>query len=278
MLKQLSGVLLIVGSIAHSEAQHAHIIVGAESTQQGAKLFFVNAFQYVTNSGYIIYLDKGDPLYPDLYQSAATFTSLPAGLWTGGPTLYAAEQGSYLEAEVISVSGPSGGTIGLWKEDEFATTTENLFTVPVGTTNGSNKFNVSEGITFPDPDPFGHIHGRRFTATKPGLYTIGFRLVDTSTAGVGGGPIHTPSDVTYFNFQAGLTISQAGFTNGNFMTKFGKQAGIYYYMETTTNLFSTNGWQTIAGPSYDLHADLHLLVDVTNAISGTRFFRIRSQE
>lgn len=241
----------------------------------GSKLFFVNAWQYVTNSGYILYLSEGDSLYPDLYQTATSFTALPAGLWTGGPTLYAAEQGAYLETEIVSVEGPEGGEIGLWQENDEATETHKLLSTYVGLTNGTQKFNLSEGVTFPDPDPFGHIHGRRFTANKPGLYTVGFRVIDTSTAGPGGGPIHIPSDVTYFNFQAGLTISTFGFTNQQFMARFGILAGTLYYLESTTNIANTNAWTTVAGPSTDLHSDLHLLLDqAPNAPS--KFYRVRA--
>lgn len=261
-----------------AEAQHAHIVAGAESTQPGSKLFFVNGFQYVTNSGYVLYLSEGDSLYPNEYQMATTFTALPAGLWTGGPTLYAAEQGSHIEAELLYVDGPKDGEISFWQEDEFATTTSKVFGAPVGTREGTNRFNLSEGITFPDPDPFGHIHGRRFSASKPGLYTVGFRLIDTSKAGPGGGPIHVPSDPTYFHFQAGLTISRQGFTNSQFGAVFGLKPGMLYYLETTTNVAATGSWVTVAGPMADLHSDLHQLVDPTNRMAGSRFYRIRGEE
>ena len=35
-----------------------------------------------------------------------------------------------------------------------------------------------------------------------GVYTVGFRALDTSVNGPGGGPIHVPSDVLYLNFYA----------------------------------------------------------------------------
>src|SRR5580765_819099 len=84
----------------NSWSQHAHVAAGAESKEQGSKLFFVNGASFVTSSGYVLYLEDGDPLYPDLYQSATTFTALPATLWTGGPVPFAAAQGSYLQLQV----------------------------------------------------------------------------------------------------------------------------------------------------------------------------------
>jgi hypothetical protein len=79
--------------------------------------------------------------------------------------------------------------------------TEITFTVPVGTTAGTNRFALSENDGTAGADPYGHIHGRMFSATVPGWYVAGFRLVDTGRNGPGGGPRHAPSDLAYFNFR-----------------------------------------------------------------------------
>ena len=130
-------------------------------------------------------MDATDPLYPGLFQTSASFTALPATLWTGGPTPYAASQGSHIEMILRSLDGPPDGELGFWEENEEATQTTRRFALPTGTRNGTNQFNLSEGITVPEYDPYGHIHGRRFTATQPGLYTLGVQLVDTSTLEIG---------------------------------------------------------------------------------------------
>ena len=74
-----------------------------------------------------------------------------------------------------------------WKEnDEFApTATDKIFSVPTGTLNGTHRFNLTQSPEEGgwESDPFGHFHGRRFTVNKPGLYTVGVQLIDTSKAG-----------------------------------------------------------------------------------------------
>jgi hypothetical protein len=255
------------------QAQHAHIAAGAESPTQGAKLFFVNGDSFVTNSGYVLYLNNQDPRYPGLYGNTAAFTSQPATLWTGGPAPNAAKPGAYLELEMVSVAGPSDGVVGVWQENEDAGTTTLKFSLPVGTTGSTNRFNLSEGVTQPELDPFGHIHGRIFTASKPGLYTIGVRIIDTSNAGVNGGPIHTPSDLFYLYFQAGLFISSISRTNNALTVQFGTQGYMSYYLEMNSSLGNTN-WAMLAGPVGNRRSELLFLTD-TNANSSPRFYRLR---
>src|SRR6185369_13991264 len=96
------------------------------------------------------FMSGNDPMYPGLYQSDATFVALPATLWTGGPAPNCAAQGAFIEAKVISLDGPDGGEIALWEENVDATQTTKRFSVPVGTSNGTNRFTVSEGVITPD--------------------------------------------------------------------------------------------------------------------------------
>src|SRR5262249_48799217 len=106
-----------------ASAQHVHLFSGAETSQQGGRLILVNRSSYDTNSNGGItpecfFMSSGDPLYPGLFGSDATFVALPATLWTGGPAPNCAAQGAYIEAQVISVSGPAGGEISFWEENE----------------------------------------------------------------------------------------------------------------------------------------------------------------
>ena len=256
-------------------SQHAHVAAGAQSKEQGSKLFFVNGESFVTNSGYVLFLEDGDPLYPHFYQSATTFTALPATLWTGGPVPSAAAQGSYLQVQVVSVAGPPGGSFGVWEENEDATATSLRFSVPTGTTAGNNLFNLSEGVTEPAPDPFGHIHGRRLSANKPGLYTVGFQILDTSTAGANGGPIHSPSDLFYMYLQAGLTISSSTKTNNVVSVTFGSQGSHTYFLERTSTIGDTNSWKEVAGPVGDSQSVLRTLTD-EKATNSMLFYRLRA--
>ena len=270
---------------AQAEAQHPHISAGAYEVFPGAPLVFVEGYLYDTNSYSGVYpaclfMAKNDPnvpLYPDLYQTDVSFTSRPGTIFTGGPALYAAEFGSYIQMIVRSVQGPPGGVIGFWKEnDEFeATSTANLFSVPVGTFNGTNQINLTQSPEEGgwESDPYGHVHGRRFTANKPGLYTVGFQLIDTSTAGPGGAPNHSPSDTNYFYFQAGLVLQLLEKTNTSVVLRFGLQGFKDYYLEMSPTVDGTN-WSTVFREAGANHSDLHTIVD-TNATNTARFYRVR---
>jgi hypothetical protein len=263
---------------ASARAQHIHIAAGAESGEQDARLFFSNGFLFDVNSyGGVtpacIYMEDNDPLYPGLYQTSASFIALPSSPWTGGPTPFAAQPGTHIEMIIRSVEGPAGGEIGFWVENEEATETRKQFVVRSGQSGSTNRFNLSEGVTFPEYDPFGHIHGRRFTATKSGLYTVGVQLIDTSTLGPGGGPFHSPSLTNYFYFQAGLQISQLSMTNGVFGVRFGSRGFQNYFLDATDSLPATE-WTTLGHIIGAAHSDLHWLED-PGATNAMRFYRIR---
>jgi hypothetical protein len=274
----------LLGSF-QADAQHAHINAGALETYPGSPLSFPNGYLWDTNSysgvyPACIFMVKDDPnvpLYPGLYQSDASFTSLPGTIFTGGPALYAAEPGTYIEMIVRSVQGPAGGVIGCWQEDdEFAaSSTMNLFSIPVGTLNSTNRFHLTQSPEQGgwEGDPYGHVHGRRFTANKSGLYTVGVQLIDTSRAGPGGTPNHNPSATNYFYFQAGLVVQLLKKTNNAAVLRFGLQGFKDYYLEASTNLGSTN-WITVGREAGASHSDLHTMIDA-NATNTARFYRVR---
>lgn len=270
--------LVFIGGGLSASAQHLHIVAGADSKEQNARLRFANGTTYdiYSNQGIApacFFMSSNLPaLYPNLYQTDVTFASLPGTLWTGGPAPGAAAPGAFLEAIVVSVQGPAGGVIGFWQEAEEAT--PNLrFSIPVGTANSTNRFEISEGVTFPELDPFGHIHGRRFTANRPGLYTLGFQLVDASTAGPTGGPIHTPSPISYFYFQAGVFINSMVKSNNTVTVQFGVNSFYDYDLEATTNLVSPK-WVSIYHVIGANHSDIHYFTDM-DATSASRFYRVR---
>lgn len=267
-------------------AQHIHISAGAYENSPGAPLQFIEGYLYDTNSYggvypacvFMVKDDPNAPFYPDLYQTDISFTSRPATIFTGGPALYAAEFGSYLELVVRTVQGPPGGTIGVWREDdEFEpTSSANLFSVPVGTSNGTNRINLTQSPAEGgwENDPYGHVHGRRFTANKPGLYVVGLQLVDTSRAGPGGLPNHSPSATNYFYFQAGLVAQLVKKTNHTAHIRFGLRGFKDYYLEANDQLGTTTNWLPVVYERGAAHSDIHTLVD-TNATNATRFYRIR---
>lgn len=262
-------VVLLGGTTAL--AQHAHINAGALSTGQNARLSFINGAGFVTNSGYLanlVYTNGGQ--YSNYFHGSISFTSLPATGNNGGPAFGHAAPGSYLQLQVVSVAGPADGSFGFWEEQDAMP----RFNVTVGSLDGTNLFNLSEGDGSPGSDPYGHVHGRRFTASKPGLYTVDFRILDTSTNGEGGGPIHTASDLFQLYFQAGFTIASLTKETNTAAVVFGAQPGTTFYLETTPTLGNTSLWSTVDGPLTGTNR-LQTLID-TNAADAARFYRIRA--
>jgi hypothetical protein len=273
-----SALWLVLGLCAtRARSQHIHLAAGAESAEVGSKLFFSNGFLYDTNSyGGVypacVFMSDEDPLYPGLYQSDVSFIALPATLWTGGPTPYAAELDAFIVMKMVSVQGPPGSEMVFWEENEEASQTRKVFTISSGTLDSTNRFNLSEGVTVPEPDPFGHIHGRRYTVNKPGLYTVGVQLIDTSKAGPGGGPVHSPSDTNYFYFQAGLHLTSLARTNDTMNVRFGTRGFKNYHLESSPIVTGTN-WTKVAEVPWANHSDLHILT-VTNRAEAA-FYRVR---
>jgi hypothetical protein len=245
-------------------------------------LWFVNGDLWDTNSygGYTqspacIYLQDNIPdLYPGWYQTVTTFAALPATIFNAGPSPYAAALGTYIELRFVSLQGPAGGSLSIWNEIDDPAHPAVMFTVPVGTTNGTNRYHLSEGDPFdPFSDPYGHIHGRRFALNPSGLYIVGLQLVDTSNHGPNGGPVQSPSAITYFYLQAGLHLSDFSRTNNVTVARFGLPGFTDYVLESSPAVNGTN-WAVVANIIGTSHSELRWVVD-TNATGPTRFYRIR---
>jgi hypothetical protein len=191
----LGALLIGTGKIL---AQHGHLNAGATGQNQNDQLVWVNGAAFAAGSGYVqnmAFSDSGR--YAGLFNSGPTFTAVSMTN-AGGPAA-----GSFLTAEIVSVAGPAGGQFAFWEGEDQGGGSSPLFSILTGGTGLSYRFalsDVSLGAGIAGQDPFGHLHGRRFTTTIEGLYTIGFRVFDTSVNGAGGGPIHLPSEVLYLNF------------------------------------------------------------------------------
>jgi hypothetical protein len=233
-------------------AQHAHVNAGARTAATGSPLFFANGGAFDAASGYLVHLaPTRHPVYGPIFfgGGALTFTSLPALLDNGGPSLFAAQPGAHLVAVLETLAGPAGGALSFWDSfDGFFDATEITFTVPVGTSAGTHRFALSENDGSAGADPYGHIHGRKFSATLPGWYVLGIRLVDTGTNGPGGQPLHAPSDLTYFGFQAGVTIADVTPGEDRLRLRFGTEVDRTYFVESSPSLGADASWTTVAGP------------------------------
>lgn len=274
--------------VAYAQAvSHIHIYAGVSNEipsnpQPGTPLWFKNgsAWDINSNGGYsqspaCIYLDDNYPeVYPGKFQTATTFVGLAATFSGGGiPDSDAASLGTYIELRFVSLQGPVGGTLTIWDENINPLDPPAILSVPVGTTNGQSRMNLSKGDPMdPGSDPYGHIHNRRITVDKPGLYVVGVQLLDTANNGPEGGPIHAPSLTNYFYLQAGVWLSDFSRSNNVATARFGlPNYSTNFVFEVSTNLARTN-WtaiQSIAGQN-----QMTWVTD-TNATTPSRFYRIR---
>jgi hypothetical protein len=245
---------------------HGHFYVGATGTNQNDQLIITNAADFATASGYVKTLNyTNGGLYAGYFEGNITFEAKNANNIFGDPVSGSAALGSWIHAQITSVEGPTGGVFSFWD----AGATVPTFNILSGTTS-TNTWTVSANNGAPGTNPYGHIHGRRFTANKPGIYTVAFKALDRSTNGAGGGPIHTDSEILKVYFQAGFNIvslARAGDVN---TITFGGMFNRTFDLEANSDLSTTN-WTSVGSVP---GSDYFLSLSETNAISP-RFYRLR---
>jgi hypothetical protein len=261
-----------VGTVAlvqSARAQgHYHLFVSAVGTNQNDALYFDDstlapADTFVstlnlTNAGtYAGYYQPGNLTIAVLAQTPAN----------GGPVPNAPAFGSLIFVRVVSVQGPVGGEFSFWNSNTIAPT----FRIPVGTTNGTNSYQAGQNNGAAGSDPYGHIHGRVFAVNKPGLYTIGFQAFDSSTNGMGGGPIQSQSPVYNFRWQAGVNIVSLDVTNSTATATFGATGGKNLSLQYSDD-FTSNNWQPL-GDAVAGDDHFHSITDL-NATNSARFYRL----
>ncbi len=251
-----------------------HIFAGAVGTNVQDALQFTTGHLYDTQSGYrfpMVLRDRG--LNAGYFRGdVLTFTALSSTDLGTGQLVGRALLGSRLAVEVVEVLGPEGGSFDFWEGDGENPGNQITFRVPVGTTNGVSFLVISENDGAPGSDAYGHIHGRAFTATLPGRYTVGFRLKDVSTNGPVGGPLHSPSAVLRMYFQAGPTIESLESTPAGLRVSFRSAPGVTNVLEATDSL-AVPTWAPI-GTGLRGNTTLQSLTDPNPADAG-RFYRLR---
>lgn len=261
---------VLVGAGPSVWAQHSHLNAGALQPVSGSKLYFANGANFITNSGYTLPLKAATSgPFAGVHRGTITFTALPSTENFGGPAFGHAAPGAHLVLQTESVAGPAGGAFLFWENDEGELGTTLTFQIPTGESAGTYRFDLSETDGSPEVDPFGHIHGRSFGATLPGLYRVGFRIVDTSTNGKEGAPLHPPSDVFPMYFQAGVSIAGIALRDGSADVVFAALRPGNYQLESASQ--PTGPWV----PSGEPVAGLDHLVTVTVPASESQFFRLR---
>jgi len=187
---------------AEARAQHGHLNAGSATTAQDAKLVWANAALFVSTSGFAQNMPMASSgVYSGLFNSGPTLTALPGTIANGGPSAFASAPGSFIQFTYEILSAPEGGKMSFWEGGATSAT----YTFGLGETSPLIPLSGGEGNTAagaPGADPFGHIHGRRFTTDTPGEYILGLTAIDTSANGLGGGPIHLPSDQLSVRFVA----------------------------------------------------------------------------
>ena len=196
--------------------------------------------------GYVKTLDLATSgTYLGYYAQNITLTALPTTAAHAGPDPQAPAPGSFIRARMACVEAPSGGRFAFW--DTGAT---NPTISLVAGESATNTWALSQNDGSPGSDPYGHVHGRRFTATVPGVYKVTFQAIDTSTNGAGGGPIHTPSAELPVYFQAGVNVVEVepDHEEGHVHVRFGGRLGYLWQVEASTDLGPSAIWLPAGNP------------------------------
>lgn len=132
-------------------------------------------------------------------------------------------------------------------------------------------FDAALGAGTEGADPYGHIHGRRFTATKPGIYTVGFRAHDMSVNGANGGPIHASSEMILIDFQAGYNIKEVRIVENRPQITVGTRVGFVFTIESSDDLNDPNDWEQVATLAGD---DTFQTAIDEMPFTGAKFYRV----
>lgn len=268
-MKKFLVVLLVSVAVAAQSQDHGHINIGSTGVNQSDPLIFDNAAIFEVATNYVKTLSLATSgNYAGYYQGNITFTALAATPAHAGPVANAAALGSRIHVQLVAVDGPAGGIFSFWNT---GATTPTISLTSGGT--GTNTWIVSENDGSPGSDPYGHFHGRRFTATKPGVYTVSFRALDFSTNGTGGGSIHVPSQVMQVYFQAGVNIRHIEPDVDHTHVTFSAPIGKMWVVEASDSVATNAVWTTIsAGVLGDDY--FHVITD-DEPVAENRFYRMR---
>jgi hypothetical protein len=259
------GMALLASS---ARAQHSHLEAGAISQTQNAQLIWVNGADFVDSSGYVNTLSHSNSgRFAGFYNGNITLTALPATSPNGGPAIGAAALGSTLKFKVACLEGPPGGSFGFWDVGSVAPS----LSLSPGETD-LTLWNLSQNDGSPGTDPYGHIHGRRFSATKAGIYKVGFTAVDTSTNGLSGGPIHTPSAQIPVYFEAGVNIRFIEPDEDHTHVSFAAPANFSWQVQASLAATNLSIWLPVGAPVVG-DDYFHQITDST-PVQGNRFYRL----
>ncbi len=246
-------------------------LFGAVGPDPGTPLCFLNADDWTIASQSLVNLRQaGSGPWMTQFVGYLPLVAVAATEANGGPTPGHAAPGSCLQIELVSLAGPPGGRLNFWEAGD----TEPRLSLLVGETAGTGRFPLSHSQGDAGADPYGCVQGRRFSLTQPGLYCLGLRVVDRSTNGPGGGPVHSPSGLYEVYLQAGLTLDSLMPGELSVTATFGGEPGRSFYLERTAALGQAAPWETVAGPLAGASC-LQVLSDPA-APTGRSYYRLRA--
>ncbi|HLH52508.1 MAG TPA: hypothetical protein VKY92_02740 [Verrucomicrobiae bacterium] len=279
--------LLLVTFGSYAAFAHDHLAAGATSNTNGATLVFQNDGDFGGDTGFVFNLTQGttnDAYLGYYYTGDLVFVALAATPDYGGPEPGAAALGTFVQVKLLSIEGPTGAQFGFWETSQDGVDSTNLtWTLPVPFRGGTNLIHVSEGDGSPGSDPYGHLHGRIYSFTKPGLYKITWQLVDTSTNGPSGGPVDLPSAPFYLYFQADVTTGSVSVQTNNANITFAAPSNL-----PDSGVGPATNYQLLSSPSVGPSAvwqpagsfilgDDHLHTVTVPTGGRTLFFRLKTE-
>jgi hypothetical protein len=201
-------------------AAHEHIDIGPSTTNPGQLAAIGLAAETMT------YVPPGEPFstYAPRFRGAAYAAALT----------FSSEDpdGSLPRVQLLSVTGPAGGSFAFWEVNATTPT----WSRPADWT--STESDRPSFVTYEDGTGYGHIHGRLFTATHPGEYTVVFRAVDDSAARTSSEPktvVFTVLATPPLSIQVQSGVAALAFTS---------RPGLSYDLQVSTTL-AANDWSTI---------------------------------
>jgi hypothetical protein len=301
-------ITILCGELQAQQNQQQQMLLGATTNLPGATLvfsLFINGTNYTTDSGYCFSTVSGSfydyniapgqdansysyPYAGYYYNCLQIFNALPATEDNGGPADGAAALGTVIGLKLLAIEGPAGASFAFWEGDSNGSFGTNLtWSVPVPSSEGTNRILVTQAPNSPTNDPYGYIKNRVFGFTKPGLYKLTWQLVDTSTNGPGGTPLNLPSPPFTLNYQADCTINsitrQADGIHLGFVVPSGCLLAeaffntMQYNIEQSSSLGEDADWQTVLdsqGHTLIIFGDDHLHTNIVAPTSSTQFYRL----
>lgn len=240
--------------------------LGASGPAEGAALSLLNASDVTADSGLVLNLRATET---GRYERRVTILSVPATAQNGGPAIQHASLGACVQFELVSLEGPNGSSLAFTTADGAAP----LASISAGEQERAVRIRVTAHEGLQGLDPYGRLDDCSIVADTPGLYYIEFRLVDTSTNGTGGLPLHAPSHLYRVCLQAGVTIGTLEIRSGHAVARFGGAQGRMFYLERKAAFGDDIRWETVAGPSAG--ADRLLELEDPEPIALNGFYRLR---